>query len=258
MMEAPLVHQSPVPVLLLPNFDEAAVAAGGREQCPRCSSRDTKFCYYNNYNTAQPRHFCRACRRYWTLGGSLRNVPIGGSSRKRPRPPRPTRAAVAAAAAAAIGTATTSGGASGCAPFFAASSSSQSSQQQQQPAASAPSHHEAAPNVVGAGGGWPLLESLLGLGSRAPLLEGRLGFDLGLGQPASDAVDDFCAAAPVPPLLWPARILEGSRDRAAVVFDTWKAGGTYFPAALWQELAAAPPVELAAGGLQRHGAPYLM
>ncbi|EAZ21063.1 hypothetical protein OsJ_36708 [Oryza sativa Japonica Group] len=48
----------------------AAVAGGGgREQCPRCALRDTKFCYYNNYNTAQPRHFCRACRRYWTLGG---------------------------------------------------------------------------------------------------------------------------------------------------------------------------------------------
>ncbi|KAL5206158.1 hypothetical protein ABZP36_034367 [Zizania latifolia] len=244
-MEAPLVHHSPVP-LLLPNFDEAAVA-GGREQCPRCSSRDTKFCYYNNYNTAQPRHFCRACRRYWTLGGSLRNVPIGGSSRKRPRPARPTRAAVAAAAAA-IGTATTSGGSS-CAPLFAGSSSSQL--QQQQPAA-APSHHEAAPpNVVGGGG---LLESLLGLG-RAPLLEGRLDFDLGLGQPASDEVDVFGAAAPVPPLLWPARILEG--DRAAVVFDTWKAGGVCFPAALWQELAAAAPVELA-GGMQRHETPYLM
>ncbi|XP_039140567.1 dof zinc finger protein DOF1.6-like [Dioscorea cayenensis subsp. rotundata] len=63
----------------------AAVAEKGGEKCPRCESRDTKFCYYNNYNTAQPRHFCRACRRYWTLGGALRNVPIGGSSRKRPR-----------------------------------------------------------------------------------------------------------------------------------------------------------------------------
>ncbi|KAM0951514.1 putative transcription factor C2C2-Dof family [Dioscorea sansibarensis] len=63
----------------------AAAAEKGGEKCPRCESRDTKFCYYNNYNTAQPRHFCRACRRYWTLGGALRNVPIGGSSRKRPR-----------------------------------------------------------------------------------------------------------------------------------------------------------------------------
>ncbi|KAL7614959.1 hypothetical protein Lser_V15G06932 [Lactuca serriola] len=51
-------------------------------KCPRCDSPNTKFCYYNNYNLAQPRHFCKACRRYWTKGGALRNVPIGGSCRK--------------------------------------------------------------------------------------------------------------------------------------------------------------------------------
>uniref|UniRef100_A0A0D9XET8 Dof zinc finger protein n=1 Tax=Leersia perrieri TaxID=77586 RepID=A0A0D9XET8_9ORYZ len=51
------------------------------EACPRCESRETKFCYYNNYNTSQPRHFCKSCRRYWTKGGSLRNVPVGGASR---------------------------------------------------------------------------------------------------------------------------------------------------------------------------------
>jgi Dof domain, zinc finger len=50
--------------------------------CPRCNSNDTKFCYYNNYNLTQPRHYCRTCRRYWTQGGSLRNVPIGGGCRK--------------------------------------------------------------------------------------------------------------------------------------------------------------------------------
>ncbi|CAA7397318.1 unnamed protein product [Spirodela intermedia] len=51
-------------------------------RCPRCESTNTKFCYYNNYNFAQPRHFCKACRRYWTRGGSLRNIPVGGASRK--------------------------------------------------------------------------------------------------------------------------------------------------------------------------------
>jgi hypothetical protein len=56
--------------------------AGAGDPCPRCESRDTKFCYYNNYNTSQPRHFCRSCRRYWTKGGSLRNVPVGGGTRK--------------------------------------------------------------------------------------------------------------------------------------------------------------------------------
>ncbi|KAE8673527.1 Dof zinc finger protein DOF1.7 [Hibiscus syriacus] len=35
-------------------------------KCPRCDSLNTKFCYYNNYNLSQPRHFCKGCRRYWT------------------------------------------------------------------------------------------------------------------------------------------------------------------------------------------------
>ncbi|KAJ6873050.1 hypothetical protein NC651_032026 [Populus alba x Populus x berolinensis] len=53
--------------------------------CPRCNSTNTKFCYYNNYSLTQPRYFCKACRRYWTEGGSLRNVPVGGGSRKNKR-----------------------------------------------------------------------------------------------------------------------------------------------------------------------------
>ncbi|CAL5197178.1 unnamed protein product [Lathyrus oleraceus] len=52
-------------------------------KCPRCDSPNTKFCYYNNYSLTQPRHFCKTCRRYWTNGGSLRNVPIGGGCRKK-------------------------------------------------------------------------------------------------------------------------------------------------------------------------------
>ncbi|XP_010545623.1 PREDICTED: dof zinc finger protein DOF3.1-like [Tarenaya hassleriana] len=51
-------------------------------KCPRCDSTNTKFCYYNNYNLSQPRHFCKSCRRYWTKGGALRNIPVGGGSRK--------------------------------------------------------------------------------------------------------------------------------------------------------------------------------
>nr|AGR34056.1 zf-Dof domain protein [Triticum aestivum] len=54
-------------------------------ECPRCKSGNTKFCYYNNYSMSQPRYFCKACRRYWTRGGSLRNVPIGGGCRKPKR-----------------------------------------------------------------------------------------------------------------------------------------------------------------------------
>ncbi|KAF3333408.1 Dof zinc finger protein DOF1.7 [Carex littledalei] len=51
-------------------------------ECPRCNSMNTKFCYYNNYNLSQPRHFCKNCRRYWTKGGALRNIPVGGGTRK--------------------------------------------------------------------------------------------------------------------------------------------------------------------------------
>ncbi|KAF6146434.1 hypothetical protein GIB67_037734 [Kingdonia uniflora] len=50
--------------------------------CPRCNSLETKFCYYNNYNVNQPRHFCKNCQRYWTAGGTMRNVPIGAGRRK--------------------------------------------------------------------------------------------------------------------------------------------------------------------------------
>ncbi|KAJ0245783.1 Dof zinc finger protein [Hirschfeldia incana] len=54
-------------------------------KCPRCDSTNTKFCYFNNYNLTQPRHFCKTCRRYWTRGGALRNVPVGGGFRRNKR-----------------------------------------------------------------------------------------------------------------------------------------------------------------------------
>lgn len=63
---------------------------GGRPSipvaCPRCQSLNTKFCYFNNHNVNQPRHFCRDCQRYWTAGGSLRNVPVGAGKRKHKGP----------------------------------------------------------------------------------------------------------------------------------------------------------------------------
>ncbi|XP_054776269.1 dof zinc finger protein PBF-like [Prosopis cineraria] len=55
------------------------------QRCPRCDSVNTKFCYYNNYSLSQPRYFCKTCKRYWTHGGSLRNIPIGGGCRKGKR-----------------------------------------------------------------------------------------------------------------------------------------------------------------------------
>ncbi|KAI9071314.1 hypothetical protein K1719_046722 [Acacia pycnantha] len=44
------------------------------QQCPRCNNMDTKFCYFNNYNVNQPRHFCKSCHGYWTVGGAMRNL----------------------------------------------------------------------------------------------------------------------------------------------------------------------------------------
>ncbi|KAF7851203.1 hypothetical protein BT93_L4347 [Corymbia citriodora subsp. variegata] len=61
-------------------------------RCPRCDSSNTKFCYYNNYSLSQPRHFCKSCKRYWTRGGTLRNVPVGGGCRKNKRVKRPASA----------------------------------------------------------------------------------------------------------------------------------------------------------------------
>ncbi|XP_010243051.1 PREDICTED: dof zinc finger protein DOF5.6-like [Nelumbo nucifera] len=63
---------------LRPQHDQAL-------KCPRCESTHTKFCYYNNYSLSQPRYFCKTCRRYWTKGGSLRNIPVGGGCRKNKR-----------------------------------------------------------------------------------------------------------------------------------------------------------------------------
>ncbi|CAN0871319.1 Dof zinc finger protein DOF5.4 [Linum grandiflorum] len=77
--------------------------------CPRCDSVNTKFCYYNNYNLSQPRHFCKSCRRYWTNGGVLRNVPVGGGCRKPKRStskPKQSLASSAAPAPAAADSAT--------------------------------------------------------------------------------------------------------------------------------------------------------
>ncbi|KAF3621358.1 Dof zinc finger protein DOF3.6 [Capsicum annuum] len=55
------------------------------QKCPRCESTNTKFCYFNNYSLSQPRHFCKTCRRYWTRGGAIRSVPVGGGCRRNKR-----------------------------------------------------------------------------------------------------------------------------------------------------------------------------
>ena len=75
-------------------------------KCPRCDSSNTKFCYYNNYNKSQPRHFCRTCKRHWTKGGTLRNVPIGGG-RKNKRAKKSNTAAAATTTTCTTTTTTT-------------------------------------------------------------------------------------------------------------------------------------------------------
>ncbi|XP_071728295.1 cyclic dof factor 1-like [Rutidosis leptorrhynchoides] len=55
--------------------------------CPRCDSMNTKFCYYNNSNVNQPRHFCKSCQRYWTAGGTMRSMPVGAGRRKKKSTP---------------------------------------------------------------------------------------------------------------------------------------------------------------------------
>ncbi|KAL2906119.1 Dof zinc finger protein DOF5.8 [Bienertia sinuspersici] len=67
--------------------------------CPRCTSTNTKFCYYNNYNFSQPRHFCKSCRRYWTHGGTLRDIPVGGGSRKTAKRSRTSNSSSATSSA---------------------------------------------------------------------------------------------------------------------------------------------------------------
>ncbi|CAA2983939.1 dof zinc finger -like [Olea europaea subsp. europaea] len=62
-------------------------------KCPRCDSINTKFCYYNNYSLSQPRHFCKSCKRYWTRGGTIRNVPVGGGFRRNKRVKREPQSA---------------------------------------------------------------------------------------------------------------------------------------------------------------------
>ncbi|XP_030467816.1 dof zinc finger protein DOF3.1-like [Syzygium oleosum] len=73
------------------------------QKCPRCDSMNTKFCYYNNYSLSQPRYFCKTCRRYWTHGGTLRNVPVGGGCRKAKRSKASSSSSASASASASSG-----------------------------------------------------------------------------------------------------------------------------------------------------------
>lgn len=83
-------------------------------KCPRCESTNTKFCYFNNYSLTQPRHFCKTCRRYWTRGGALRNVPVGGGCRRNKRSKSSSRSKSPATAERQTGSSSTSTVSSSC------------------------------------------------------------------------------------------------------------------------------------------------
>ncbi|URE23113.1 Zinc finger protein, partial [Musa troglodytarum] len=65
-----------------PREDPTARAAA---QVPAVRLQDTKFCYFNNNSLSQPCHLCKTCRRYWTRGDALRNVPVSGARRRNKR-----------------------------------------------------------------------------------------------------------------------------------------------------------------------------
>ncbi|RLN34974.1 dof zinc finger protein DOF5.1-like [Panicum miliaceum] len=135
-------------------------------RCPRCDSANTKFCYYNNYSLSQPRHFCKACKRYWTRGGTLRNVPVGGGCRKNKR----SRSSSAAGADGRSGSSAAAAGAA------VTSSSAASTLSLPPPAGSLPSFTSA----LGLPGGTSLASLLLGSGTG--------GDHLGLFQAAMQSV----------------------------------------------------------------------
>ncbi|XP_073012306.1 dof zinc finger protein DOF3.6-like isoform X1 [Typha latifolia] len=78
------------------DWNQVIPAKAAPLRCPRCDSSNTKFCYYNNYSRSQPRHYCRACRRHWTAGGTLRDVPLGGARKSKRRKISESPAAAAA------------------------------------------------------------------------------------------------------------------------------------------------------------------
>ncbi|KAF5199660.1 Dof domain zinc finger protein [Thalictrum thalictroides] len=55
-------------------------------KCPHCESTNTKFFYYQNHQESQPRHYCKDCRRSWSVNGKLRDFPVSGGERKIRQP----------------------------------------------------------------------------------------------------------------------------------------------------------------------------
>ncbi|RAL47301.1 unnamed protein product [Cuscuta campestris] len=147
--------------------------------CPRCDSINTKFCYYNNYNLSQPRHFCKSCRRYWTRGGTLRNVPVGGGTRRPLSNKRPR----SASACSVVST-------SGMPPRETGRVGSGSGREVNLNEAVPETRTESFTSLLCGGGGGGGFMSLtgFGLGLGEPNMQG-FGFGLGLADWAADPVD---------------------------------------------------------------------
>ncbi|KAK6160768.1 hypothetical protein DH2020_004149 [Rehmannia glutinosa] len=206
--------------------------------CPRCDSTNTKFCYYNNYNLSQPRHFCKACRRYWTRGGALRNVPVGGGTRKASSPNKRPR--TAAATSSNVDNLVVSRGSD-----YDAAGRTQAADPNQDPGSGSANPNEAAVEKPGSVSCfWSSGQMGLGCGF-FPFN----GYGLGLGPGL-----DFEQAV----LEWPILEQVSGGDGGAVVVsgespgcDTWQIGGVgaeggavegdYFT---WPDLAISTPAEV--------------
>ena len=69
-----------------PNSEmEAMMKPPQNLKCPRCDSEETKFCYFNNSKSSQPRYRCKNCNRFWTHGGKLRDIPSNAAERRAER-----------------------------------------------------------------------------------------------------------------------------------------------------------------------------
>ncbi|KAF8702497.1 hypothetical protein HU200_032876 [Digitaria exilis] len=147
--------------------------------CPRCNSTNTKFCYYNNYSLQQPRYFCKTCRRYWTEGGSLRNVPVGGGSRKNKR-----SSSSSSASASASATTSSSSMATTTAAAAAGSKNTKTLMAQHEGAhhdlnLAFPHHHGGLPHAPEFAAAFPSLESSSVSGGGAMASNGRGGAGVG-------------------------------------------------------------------------------
>lgn len=218
----------------------AALLSGAEtERCPRCGSLNTKFCYYNNYNLAQPRHFCKACRRYWTLGGTLRNVPIGGSTRRATQHQskqqacsatssstrrRPTPAAASASANASPSSSSSSSPPLTSLAFDAPSVAPLSANRKADPAATDDSGSLDAVRSFESLLTEPLPAGFLALGEPFPGGRDSFGLGLGLCGGPSEILDEIGFGIGRPAPAWPffadddgSLVAEGSRTPAGTI-----------------------------------------